>query len=92
MRFVKQENIIPKRKTEIWCICIQDNATTIFIGDIKWNQHWRRYCLYPNDMTYWDKECLNEIAEFCDKETEKRKRMWKNKHKLKVEGNEYRRI
>lgn len=39
------------------------------IGYVKWYAHWRRYVLSPNMHTIWDAACLEEVAEFCKRET-----------------------
>ncbi len=34
----------------------------MILGKIKWYSHWRRYCFFPNSVTVFDHECLEDIG------------------------------
>ena len=40
----------------------QDN--TIYLGQVKWNANWRKYCFHPVDDTVFDAYCLMYLVEF----------------------------
>lgn len=53
------------RKTKIFHLCRKDNEF-IFLGNIKWNGAWRKYCWYCDEETVFDSKCLKSIADFLD--------------------------
>jgi len=57
-------------KTWIWIV---ETVHGESLGEIRWKSQWRRYALYPNDDTVWEKSCLRQIADFCEKKTEEHK-------------------
>lgn len=57
-------------KTTIHRIYNQDN--TAFLGYIKFNVQWRRYCFYPEANTVFDIKCLSIISEFIDLQMKQR--------------------
>lgn len=42
------------------------------LGWIDWYSPWRRYTYHPTNQTLYDSSCLKEIAEFIDKQMQKR--------------------
>ena len=54
----------PSGKTSIWNVSSKDG---IFLGQIRWFGRWRQYTFWPDDNTVWNKECLNEVADFLTK-------------------------
>lgn len=45
----------------------------IFLGIVKWHPGWRRMCFWPGEQTLFEPDCLRDLAEFCETETNKRK-------------------
>ena len=39
----------------------------VLLGTIKWYNHWRKYCFYPESNIIWDNKCLMELVKFLDK-------------------------
>lgn len=68
-KWVKFELIEEKPKTKIWAVISIKDADEI--GEIKWNNGWRRYTFYPEEdyETYFDAECLRDIATFIEEAT-----------------------
>ena len=60
-----------KRKTKMFVIKNKQDDT--YLGDVEWNNGWRRYCFYPDLMTYWSSGCLKQVYNFIDKLMEERK-------------------
>ena len=40
-----------------------------FLGGVKWWGGWRRYCFFPEQATIFEKDCLRDIADFCEAQT-----------------------
>ena len=59
------EDIIEGRKTPIYHLYNHD-IERVFLGDIKWNGAWRKYCFYPNPDTLWDTQCLQCVISFIE--------------------------
>ena len=67
------EERIEGRKTSIYHIYNHDLPERVFLGDIKWNGAWRKYCFYPASETLWDTQCLQCVVDFIDALMEARK-------------------
>lgn len=61
----------PGRKTPIYCLSNSQND--YFLGMIKWNPGWRKFCFYPSIDTLFDNQCLLDISNFIKNITEKEK-------------------
>lgn len=57
----------PKPKTLVWWIVNRDEDFQL--GTISWFARWRCYGFYPKPDTVFEKICLHEIAEFCERKT-----------------------
>lgn len=58
-------------KTDRWAVV--NVAVGVRLGVIEWYSHWRKYTFSPYQDVTFDPSCLREIAEFCEKETHRRK-------------------
>lgn len=60
------EQTKPKpKKTKIFIVRNKEYGTELAI--IKWNGGYRKYALYPLIETWFEEECLKEIAKFLEK-------------------------
>lgn len=57
----------PKRKTNRWCVFTKDFRSSL--GQVKWCGRWRCYAFYPDPQTLYEKQCLRDIAQFCEDKT-----------------------
>lgn len=57
--------------TSTWCVRSKASGTPL--GQIRWFGAWRQYCLYPNRVTIWNSECLNDVTTFIREQMELRK-------------------
>lgn len=57
--------------TTVWEVRTRD--TNEKIGEIRWYGPWRRYAFIPLPNTVWEITCLQDVAEFLNNETAKRK-------------------
>jgi hypothetical protein len=55
------------RRTDLWRVWSLQEA--IYLGEVSWFAHWRRYTFRPVADTVFDAGCLREVAIFCDFET-----------------------
>lgn len=55
-------------KTFIWGVVAEGGEK---LGEVRWYAPWRRYALYPQPGTVWEKTCLRDVANFCGIQTEK---------------------
>jgi hypothetical protein len=58
-------------RTLIWHV---ETKTGHFLGDISWHAPWRCYAFEPMPGTVWERKCLRDIADFCERETMARRR------------------
>lgn len=65
VRFVPGE---PKPKTLTWRVLTAERRPLI-LGEIKWYSQWRCYAFFPTTGTLYEKRCLRDIANFCEKAT-----------------------
>jgi len=52
-------------KTSVFSVV--NNLSLIQIGNIRWNSSYRKYAFYPEMETYYEEECLRDIATFLEK-------------------------
>lgn len=57
----------PKRKTKSWAV--RAKGGDIKLGAVKWYGPWRQYSFFPVADTLYEKQCLRDIADFCERET-----------------------
>lgn len=67
-----------KPKTKTWYVVNKyDDASGDFakahLGWIGWYAPWRKYCFFPKGDTVYEKVCLREIANFCERKTSEHK-------------------
>jgi len=58
-------------KTKIWSV--ENRHGDGFLGDVRWYVPWRCYSFYPATACVFEKVCLREIADFCDRKTKEHK-------------------
>lgn len=58
-------------KTKIWEVLTTYDDS--LLGIVGWFGRWRKYSFYPAPNTVFEKDCLRDIADFCETETEKHK-------------------
>ena len=65
-------------KTQVWDVLDSDGDT---LGQVRWFGRWRRYSFYPSPFTVYEKDCLREVANFCERESYLlRQKWWRIKH------------
>ena len=57
----------PERKTSRWVVCADDGE--VELGEIKWHGKWRCYAYFPLSDTLYEKQCLRDLADFCEAKT-----------------------
>jgi hypothetical protein len=67
-----QSGLSASGKTKIWRVISKEDEHD-FLGWVKWYSAWRCYALYPisniDGGLVFEKQCLHDIADFCEKET-----------------------
>jgi hypothetical protein len=62
---------IPKgRKTHVWLV---HPKTGGMLGEVRWYAPWRQYAFHPIPRTLYERQCLRDIADFCEEETAKQR-------------------
>lgn len=62
------------RKTDVFEVWnIFDGGS---LGIIKWKANWRKYAFFPYFNSYFEQDCLRDIAKFIEKETKNYKKDW----------------
>lgn len=56
-------------KTKRWQVVTADR--THQLGSVHWYGAWRQYCFFPIQQTVFERQCLRDIADFCESETKK---------------------
>ena len=54
-------------KTKVWQV---ETASGEPLGEVKWFARWRKYSFFPLSHTVFEKDCLRDIADFCETEME----------------------
>lgn len=62
----------PSGKTRVWNV--ESSHSHVDIGEIKWYGPWRQYCFFPDEYTIYERQCLRDIATFCEEATSKQRR------------------
>ncbi len=52
--------------TQRWAVETLDGGT---LGRICWFGRWRQYCFFPDEKTVYERQCLRDIASFCESKT-----------------------
>lgn len=68
------EKLSESGKTKIWRL-VTISTFGVLLGEVRWYGPWRKYSFFPNrDLALvFEKDCLRDIADFCESETAKRK-------------------
>ena len=56
-----------KPKTKTWWVVNKYDDT--HLGWIGWFVRWRKYSFFPKGGTVYEKDCLRDIADFCEEKT-----------------------
>jgi len=63
----------PKPKTKTWHVVTkEDGGKPGFeeggneLGEVRWYGPWRCYAFFPAGGTLFEKDCLRDIADFCE--------------------------
>lgn len=57
------------RKLSIWEVRAKDGEITL--GWVRFVGRWRCFAFYPSTDTLYEKQCLRDIADFCDTQTKR---------------------
>jgi hypothetical protein len=57
----------PDAKTKRWAVVAKEGGHKL--GDIRWYGPWRQYTFQPVAHTVFERQCLRDLADFCDNET-----------------------
>lgn len=57
----------PSGKTRVWEVVNRRDGSSI--GTVRWFGRWRCYSFHPDANTVFEKVCLRDIADFCDRKT-----------------------
>jgi hypothetical protein len=77
LRFTAVE-LGPRRETFHWLVEIA-HGTPITLGMIWWHSPLGCYAFFANPDTFYEKTCLRDIANFCERQTETQRRREKAK-------------
>jgi hypothetical protein len=72
LRFTAIE-LEPGREASHWLVEIAD-TTPITLGMIWWHRSSRCYSFFPKPDTFYEKTSLRDIANFCERQSETRRR------------------
>jgi len=64
LKFHKAKKQNPK--TMVYLVRTND-MRGILLGEIRWYVQWRQYGFYPVDGTVFEKTCLADLSDFCNK-------------------------
>lgn len=74
-------------KTKRWFVFTNDN-TEHLLGGVSWFPRWRKYVFSPLALiqksepipiSYFEEDCLRDIANFIEEETKKHRKSWKER-------------
>jgi hypothetical protein len=74
---IKEKPAMKGMKTKMFFVdSIHDNSC---LGMIKWHPAWRIYCFFPAEGSFFEWDCLRDIADFCQQETKRYRKNWHRK-------------
>jgi hypothetical protein len=53
-------------KTKIWNVL---TVNGVMLCVVKWFSRWRQYSFFPEPYSVYERQCLRDIARFCEMET-----------------------
>lgn len=56
-----------KGNTKLWHVVPKEGVG--YLGEVRWYGPWRQYAFYPNIQTVYERQCLRDIANFCEERT-----------------------
>jgi hypothetical protein len=62
-------NLLSEGKTKQFEVVAKDGEVSL--GGISFLGRWRCYCFFPLGGTIFERQCLRDIADFCEQETKK---------------------
>jgi hypothetical protein len=65
--YARESSQPPERVTKRWAIVANDGE--VELGEVKWFGRWRCYAYFPLNETIYEKQCLRDIAQFCEDQT-----------------------
>ena len=71
-----------KPKTNVWNVQAKEDGA--FLGIVKWSGGWRCYIFEPDAETIYEKQCLRDIAEFLERETQAVRDQWRKPQNVQV--------
>lgn len=71
-KYIQFDLIEEKPKTNVYSVINISGGYSL--GLVKWHPAWRQYCLFSEEQTIWNKDCLKEIEKFIQKLMNDRKR------------------
>lgn len=54
-------------KTKCWQVVTKDRTHSL--GSVHWFGRWMQYAFFPIADTVYERQCLRDIADFCERET-----------------------
>lgn len=69
MRWIRFEFNGSTGKTKWWLVLTND-AHPVKLGTVKWFGRWRQYGFFPEPNTVYERQCLRDIADFCETKTQ----------------------
>lgn len=66
---------------EVWC----EGAE---LGVVRWFSRWRRYVFEPSGGTVYEQDCLRQLAEFCERQTNLNKQIARNRRASREQARE----
>jgi hypothetical protein len=65
--FVDDGTIYGRNSSSVWEVWAADKMT--HLGSVKWLGRWRCYAFRPATNTLFEKQCLRDLATFCERQT-----------------------
>lgn len=82
-KWIEFEELSQIGKTQRWRV---NSIGAEDLGTIKWHGAWHQYAFFPAPATLFERQCLRDIADFCESETGKRRKLPKLSAEQKAEA------
>lgn len=69
-KWIEFRPLLSTGKTPRYGVYAKD-ASWALLGEVKWYGAWRQLCFFPAKETIFERQCLRDIAEFCEVESKK---------------------
>ena len=75
MSYITFREAPPNPKTQVWDVVAKEDGTVL--GQVRFFGRWRQYSFFPEPKMVFERTCLRDIADFCERKSKELRLKWK---------------